>query len=57
MPNAGYRGVMEKKPDQRDPEAENREQPAEAEGETDEPADGPGGDEGGSGATSQGEPG
>lgn len=49
---------MEKKPEQRDPEAENREQPNDdAEGETTQPVDGPGGDEEGLGATSQGEPG
>ena len=48
---------MEKNPEQRDPEAENREQPADAEGETDEPVDGPGGDENGQGATSQDQPG
>lgn len=49
---------MEKNPEQRDPEAENREQPSEGvEAETSEPVDGPGGDEEGMGATSQGEPG
>jgi hypothetical protein len=49
---------MEKNPEQRDPEADNREQPNDgAEGETTQPVDGPGGDEEGQGATSQGEPG
>ena len=48
---------MEKDPEQRDPEAENREQPDDATTEDTEPVDGPGGDEEGSGATSQGSPG
>lgn len=48
---------MEKNPEQRDPEAENREAPPEAESQDTEPVDGPGGDEEGSGATSQGSPG
>ncbi len=49
---------MEKNPEQRDPEADNREQPQQgSDGETDAPVDGPGGAEDGAGATSQGEPG
>ncbi len=48
---------MEKNPEQRDPEAENREQSPQDSGETEEPVDGPGGDEEGMGATSQGSPG
>ena len=49
---------MEKNPEQRDPEAENLEQPNnDQDGETTQPVDGPGGDEEGRGATSQGEPG
>ena len=48
---------MEKNPEQRDPEAENREQPAGEETQEVEPVDGPGGDEEGKGATSQGSPG
>ena len=49
---------MEKNPEQRDPVAENRDQSEEAEeGETTQPVDGPGGDEEGKGATSQGSPG
>ena len=49
---------MEKNPEQRDPEADNREQPNDgSEGEKTQPVDGPGGDEEGKGATSQGSPG
>ena len=49
---------MEKNPEQRDPEADNRDQPAgDTEGETDTPVDGPGGAEDGAGATSQDQPG
>ncbi len=49
---------MEKNPEQRDPEADNREQPNDdSDGETTQPVDGPGGDEEGKGATSQGGPG
>jgi hypothetical protein len=48
---------MEKNPEQRDPEAENRDQTGEPkDGETTQPVDGPGGDEEGQGATSQGSP-
>jgi hypothetical protein len=49
---------MEKDPEQRDPEADNLEQSNDdKDGETTQPVDGPGGDEEGRGATSQGEPG
>ena len=49
---------MEKNPEQRDPEAENREQPNDgSEGETTQPVDGPGGAEDGEGSTSQDAPG
>ena len=48
---------MEKNPEQRDPEAENREQPSEPDGEDTQPVDGPGGAEDDQGATSQDEPG
>ena len=48
---------MEKNPEQRDPEAENRERPSETDTEDTQPVDGPGGDENGQGATSQGSPG
>ncbi len=48
---------MERDPEQREPEAENREQPQQdTEGETDAPVDGPGGAEDGQGATSQDAP-
>ena len=49
---------MEKDPEQRDPEAENRDQTDEPDsGETTQPVDGPGDDEDDKGATSQGQPG
>ena len=49
---------MEKNPEQRDPEAENREQPNDApDGETTHPVDGPGGAEDDQGSTSQDAPG
>ena len=49
---------MERNPEQRDPEADNREQPDQgSEGETEAPVDGPGGgDEEGRGASSQDQP-
>ena len=48
---------MERNPEERDPEADDREQPQQgSEGENQAPVDGPGGDEDGSGATSQGQP-
>lgn len=49
---------MERNPEERDPEADNREQPQDGsqEGENSAPVDGPGGDEDGQGATSQDEP-
>lgn len=43
--------------EKRDPEADNHESTGDADAETDQPVDGPGGAEGGSGATSQDEPG
>ena len=53
----GYPLHMEKNPEQRDPEAENRDQADDAtEGQKDAPVDGPGGAEDGAGATSQDEP-
>lgn len=52
---------MEKNPEQRDPEAENREQPNDGadpeKTQPIQPVDGPGGDEDGAGATSQDQPG
>ena len=55
---------MEKNPEQRDPEAENREQSNDADGgagnddtQPVQPVDGPGGAEEGQGSTSQGSPG
>ena len=48
---------MERNPEERDPEADNLEQPSDpSSGETDAPVDGPGGDEEGRGATSQDSP-